>query len=87
MCVLMISKLQVKNKPEQLPVAEPDSLQPIFGVHDKTDGAWEREQRKKAKMTSLEQLKMIAEKEEATNLQSKLAIQEGKNMLNRVRQE
>lgn len=68
-------------------MAEPDSLQPIFGVHDKTDGAWEREQRKKAKFTSLEQLKMIADKEEAAKLQNKLALQEGTNMLTRVRQE
>lgn len=77
----------MKNKPEQLPVAEPDSLQPIFGVHDKTDGAWEREQRRKAKLNSLDQLKMIADKEDAIKLQNKLNVQEGTNMLLRVKQE
>ena len=68
-------------------MAEPDSLQPIFGVHDKTDGAWEREQRKKAKLTSLEQLKMIADKQDAIKLQNKLTLQEGTNMLLRAKQE
>jgi len=82
-----LCSIQVKNKPEQLPVAEPDSLQPIFGVHDKTDGAWEREQRRKAKTTAVEQMKMVADKEEAVKLQNKLALREGMNMLNRVRQE
>ena len=79
--------LQVKNKPEQLPAAEPDSLQPIFGVHDKTDGAWDREQKRKAKMTSVEQMKMVAEKEEAEKRQRQQAIQEGINMLARTRKE
>lgn len=78
---------QVKNKPEQLPVAEPDSLQPIFGVHDKTDGAWEREQRRKAKLNSLDQLKMIADKEDAVKLQNKLNVREGTDMLIRVKQD
>ena len=77
----------MKNKPEQLPVAEPDSLQPIFGVHDKTDGAWEREQRRKAKMNSLDQLKMISDKQDAVKLQNRLSIQEGTDMLLRVKQE
>ena len=78
---------QVENKPEQLPVAEPDSLQPIFGVHDKTDGAWDQEQKRKAKLTSVDQMKMVAEKEEAEKRQNQQAIQEGINMLARARKE
>ncbi|XP_065907191.1 coiled-coil domain-containing protein 81-like [Dysidea avara] len=78
---------QVENKPEQLPVAEPDSLQPIFGVHDKTDGAWDQEQKRKAKLTSVDQMKMVAEKEEAEKRQNQQAIQEGINMLARARKD
>jgi len=68
-------------------VAEPDSLQPIFGVHDKTDGAWDQQQKRKAKLTSIEQKKMVAEKEEAEKRQHQQAIKEGINMLARARKE
>eukprot|EP00118_Oscarella_pearsei_P004142 m.17224 g.17224 ORF g.17224 m.17224 type:complete len:655 (+) comp27390_c0_seq2:80-2044(+) len=77
---------QIRCKPLPLPAAQPDSLQPIFGVHDVTDKKL-KQKRLVAENVFRDQLQAEREKEETVSRRHRLEQEDELKMLQRTKRE
>lgn len=82
-CFILI---QVCYKPEELPAAESDSAQPIFGIHDATEAKL-RESRRRAQDIFHDQLCAENQKTEEALKRHRQDRQEDQKMLERTKRE
>ena len=76
----------MRFKPPSLPACEPDSVQPIFGVHDAAQEKRE-EQRRIAKQLFQDQLEMVRQKQQLSSLKAEKNKNEEAHMLKKAKQE